>query len=731
MFTSVILLSALLGITIAQDSKPNGETLDGIAANCDAYHTVKKGDDCNTIASGFHISRSDFLKWNPAVSDDCTENFWVNYAYCVGVDETKTDTPSTTAKSTSPTSGTTTSSKASTATQASDTVKSSGITSAPGTLITSSRPPLNSSTEAGIYSTRHPVTSWNVTQPTGTESWPPKKTQAGQPKNCNDWHKVMSGETCQSIANTFGPPEMTVKKFLEWNSALRDDCSGLYNGWYVCIGVRTGGNWTAGDPSTPTIPTPVDYTKTTTSVDFGWTPSPTHSGQPENCSAWYQAKKGETCKKMTDPGFVSEENFFKWNPVLKNKCDAMEEGYWYCISAYGPGDTNTARPPTVTTQPSAVPSGQTEDCEQWYQADEDETCKDIGDQFGTFSVDDFIKWNPSVGPDCSKGTVEDLWYCVAVPGTPTTRAPYTPGPTTPPGTSTSSIKTKHSSNATITATGGSVISKTGTSTGWSYSWTSRRQESSVSKTTKHSATGIPSSTKVISHDSETITSVPEKATSTIGKKTTYVTEIITMTTEVPCPTTTEPGAPSCTCDENGISTAYVTQVVTITTVVPCETDIEDPTRTPGDDWPSYTDTPIENPTKSNEDWPSYTDTPTGTAPVTTHWTGYTDAPSWTTISGTPTSAPGHSCSPRPVNKPWPSQPNIDKNCRRFYLVHHGDDCERLAEGAGIRISDFLKWNPSVNPKTCSLKPLSWYCIGDTNPVITLWRQFPKPTGSCN
>ncbi|KAK4149688.1 hypothetical protein C8A00DRAFT_18657 [Chaetomidium leptoderma] len=50
--------------------------------------------------------------------------------------------------------------------------------------------------------------------------------------------------------------------------------------------------------------------------------------------------------------------------------------------------------------------------------------------FGTFSESDFIAWNPSVLGDCH-GLRTDTYYCIATPGTPTTRTE--PLPTNTPG----------------------------------------------------------------------------------------------------------------------------------------------------------------------------------------------------------------------------------------------------------------------------------------------------------
>lgn len=51
--------------------------------------------------------------------------------------------------------------------------------------------------------------------------------------------------------------------------------------------------------------------------------------------------------------------------------------------------------------------------------------------FGRFSKDDLIKWNPTIGSDCT-GIFADEYLCVGIPGTPTTRTAAAPSITAAP-----------------------------------------------------------------------------------------------------------------------------------------------------------------------------------------------------------------------------------------------------------------------------------------------------------
>ncbi len=76
-------------------------TMSGIPCTCNMYYTVVDHDTCPTVEAKFGISHAQFLQWNPAVSQDCSQNFWVGEAYCVGVNTALTACPTTTPSKTS------------------------------------------------------------------------------------------------------------------------------------------------------------------------------------------------------------------------------------------------------------------------------------------------------------------------------------------------------------------------------------------------------------------------------------------------------------------------------------------------------------------------------------------------------------------------------------------------------------------------------------------------------
>jgi LysM repeat protein len=149
----------------AGSSTPPGPTFTGSPAKCNSWYLIVDGDTCGSVEAKFGITHQEFLAWNPAVSSDCTTNFWLGQAYCVGLGPAVSSTTTTSATSSSAT--------------------SSSSSSTPTTTTP--------------YSTRYPVTSQTIVRPTHSTDWPPTKTQAGQPSYCNNWHLVAPGETCDNI----------------------------------------------------------------------------------------------------------------------------------------------------------------------------------------------------------------------------------------------------------------------------------------------------------------------------------------------------------------------------------------------------------------------------------------------------------------------------------------------------------------------------------------------------
>ncbi|KAK7969463.1 hypothetical protein PG988_008536 [Apiospora saccharicola] len=350
------------------------------ATNCNKSWTVEKdsGDTCCSITQKFGITLDQFYTWNPDVTDNCGTNFWVGESYRVGIDPNKP---------------TTTPSRASSSVASTTSMKNSSRSTSESSPVTTSVPP---NTEP--YTTNWPITNWTITPTTIESSFPPQRTQPGQPPRCNNWYLVEPTDTCKMILST--------------------------NSWLTLEKLRTT---TDGPANVPTFAG--NYTFTTLpEVNSTLVAEPTQTGIISGCLSYYQAQEGETCRSIVDGHYLTEEDFLVMNPALDGKRDGLWKGYYYCD--VGPSGI-TVMPPTATSRPAAVPSGQDSHCQHWYQRD-GESCADIVTMFGAFSLSDFLSWNPSLGGQSCGGIVDGTWHCVGVPGTPTTRTEPLPGATQPP-----------------------------------------------------------------------------------------------------------------------------------------------------------------------------------------------------------------------------------------------------------------------------------------------------------
>lgn len=146
---------------------------------------------------------------------------------------------------------------------------------------------------------------------------------------------------------------------------------------------------------------------------------------------YYQAVSDDTCNVIADEfGTFSVSDFKIWNPAVKVDCSQLFLGYYYCIGV--PTTRSSTAAPTFPTAagPSPTQSGIISNCTKYYQAASGDTCQVIADRFSAFSVADFVTWNPAVKSDCSLLFL-GYYYCIAVPGTPTSRLP-TPSPSPNP-----------------------------------------------------------------------------------------------------------------------------------------------------------------------------------------------------------------------------------------------------------------------------------------------------------
>ncbi|KAI0847482.1 LysM domain-containing protein [Daldinia vernicosa] len=248
--TSTTTTSSTTSATLTTPSGPS-PTQTGITSNCDAYYKVVSGDTCQKIVKYFgNFTLTDFYNWNMAVGSDCSQLF-LGFYYCVGTTSSGNATTTTTA-------------------------------------------------------TR------------STTTGPPQPEQTGIISTCTSYYKVGSGDTCSQIVDKYGT--FTLKDFLSWNPAVGSDCSQLFIGYYVCVGI----------PGTPTS-RPAATSKTTTSTATG--PTPTQTGVAANCNSYYLVKSSDSCQKIIDNygNKFTLKQFYIWNPAVGSDCSKLWVGYYVCV----------------------------------------------------------------------------------------------------------------------------------------------------------------------------------------------------------------------------------------------------------------------------------------------------------------------------------------------------------------------------------------------------------------
>lgn len=156
---------------------PPAETHTGQPANCNQWHVVEDGDGCDTIEAEYGLTPDQFFGWNPAVSRDCLTNFWLGYAYCVGVSS-------------------------------------------------SASPPTTTTT---------PTTT---SSPTTTPAIPSPVQDGNAVDNCNAYAQAQDGDWCAAFAERNGVREVDL---YAWNTVLGasgENCaSSFWGGYWYCIGV--------------------------------------------------------------------------------------------------------------------------------------------------------------------------------------------------------------------------------------------------------------------------------------------------------------------------------------------------------------------------------------------------------------------------------------------------------------------------------------------------------------
>ncbi|KJZ70255.1 hypothetical protein HIM_10336 [Hirsutella minnesotensis 3608] len=114
-----------------------------------------------------------------------------------------------------------------------------------GGASTSSRPlPTASSGQSSSSTTK--------TDPSPTPITTPSPTRGTLVSGCRRFYKTQKGDGCWAIANSAA---IELDDFYKWNPEVKTDCSGLWLGYWYCIGIDGPVTTISSGPPVPTAKT--------------------------------------------------------------------------------------------------------------------------------------------------------------------------------------------------------------------------------------------------------------------------------------------------------------------------------------------------------------------------------------------------------------------------------------------------------------------------------------------
>ncbi|KAF7544085.1 hypothetical protein G7Z17_g10232 [Cylindrodendrum hubeiense] len=493
-------------------------------------------------------------------------------------------------------------------------------------------------------------------------------TDPGIPSDCTWWDTAVdNSKDCAFFESDWGITHKHVKS----------DCSGIQIGHSYCVEVNNG------------LPRDQDPPAVTTTEDAGpehtedSKPSPTQEGLIDTCTSFYKAKKGDTCTKIIELFKTFDfDDFFNWNPAVETDCSGIWADTYYCIGVPGTPTspptqvavTFTTATATAAAKPSPTQDGLIESCTTFYFAAKGDTCAKIITKYGTFSSDDFYKWNPAVGKDCS-GIWASTYYCVGIPGTPTTKpaAPTTAKPTTTGGVETPSpIQEGMAKNC-------NKFHKIASTT------TCNSIESYYKLPLSQFLLWNPA----VGKDCTSLWVDTYVCVSVVG----YI--LSTTTTSKPTTTTKAPA--------NGITTPSPIQNGMVKN---CEKFHLIKSTTTCTSIESYYNLPLAtfyswNPAVGKSCTSLLVDYYVCVGTI-----GWKPPTKTTTKATTTTKAPSNG-----ITTPTPIQAGMVSNCNKFHLVKSTTTCASIQSYYSVTMADFAKWNPAVGSKCTALWPEYNVCVG--------------------
>ncbi|KAI9368195.1 hypothetical protein BJX61DRAFT_537453 [Aspergillus egyptiacus] len=364
---------------------------------------------CSEIPAVWGIALEDFLRWNPSLSDTC-DNFLPDQSYCVEAfgEPEPTHEAMTTAGPTPTLPGETRGCNRWDLVKPGDTCDTF-IQKYPGLTredLVQWNPEIGPQCQflwVGYYICTEATSSSTTPPVNGIPT--PTPIQPGMVENCDKFHLVESGDDCASIAWTYGLSRD--HQFLQYNPQVRADGSGLWQGYYVCVGI-------IGE-------SPIITATPTTSSNGIATPTPTHPGMVGNCDIFYRVQSGDTCAEITQQYGITVAQLSRWNPKIGTHCNGLCVGCYLCVGIMRVYPTHTATTTTTPattgstngiTTPTPTQPGMADDCNRFQRVIGGNTCQSIANQAG-ITMARFYTWNKGVGSNCQRLRL-GYYVCIGV-----------------------------------------------------------------------------------------------------------------------------------------------------------------------------------------------------------------------------------------------------------------------------------------------------------------------------
>ncbi|GAB1211057.1 hypothetical protein ATERTT37_000169 [Aspergillus terreus] len=296
---------------------------------CSFTTTATKSDTCESFASTWGLSVAELQQLNPGISCPSLDT---SKLYCVigtltdnGSSTTLTTTTSTTTSS-APTNSPTMPGiaencdgfyKISSGDQCDTIAKAYGISTAQLLSWNTEIDDNCSNLWLGYYICVHvpgaTTTAPGTPEPTDGSGSGPVPQLPGIVDNCDEFYKVTSGDTCDSITKAYG---ISTAQFKSWNTGVDDSCTNLWLDYYVCVHVP-GATTTAPGAAEPTTDPS--------------SPTPKLPGIVDNCKSFHLIESGDSCWSIYTEAGITLEQLREWNTQLDAACSNLWLGYYVCI----------------------------------------------------------------------------------------------------------------------------------------------------------------------------------------------------------------------------------------------------------------------------------------------------------------------------------------------------------------------------------------------------------------